>query len=148
MHDQTIADLDLGCLCLRRTASTCALFGRVDRFDTIVERMIAPEAWRTAPPSLPTAFLVDYGRLGLSRTGKPAGLHTLEVLSDALGLFRLGGAVGHGRLLGQLARVYDEKAYLCHVLAPVSILHGHATDDTLPMPATRRLLTSTARFFE
>jgi hypothetical protein len=33
-------------------------------------------------------------------------------------------------------------------LAPISILHGHAADDTLSMPASRRLLTRMARFFE
>src|SRR5215471_14711218 len=92
-HDQTIADFDLGYLRLRRTASPRALFGRVDRFDPIVERMIAPEARRAAPPSLPTAFVVADGRLGLSRTGKPAGFHTLAVRGDALGFLGLRGAV-------------------------------------------------------
>jgi hypothetical protein len=71
VYDQTIADLDLGCLRLRRTASPRALFGRADRFDPIVERMRAPAARRAAPPSLPTAFIVADGRLGIRRTSQP-----------------------------------------------------------------------------
>ena len=148
VHDQTIADLDLGCLGLRRTASTRPLFGGADRFHTIVERMIAPEARRAAPPSLPTAFIVGDGRLGVGRTGKPAGFHALDVLGDALGLFGLGGGVGRGRLLGQLAGVHDEKTELFHGESPVSVFHFHLADDTVPMPAAWRLLPGPARFFE
>jgi hypothetical protein len=36
-------------------------------------------------------------------TGKPAGFNALNVFCNTLDLFSLGGAVGHGRLLGQLA---------------------------------------------
>src|SRR4029450_1141698 len=100
-----------------------------------MEAMIPPEPWRAAPPSLPTAFIVGEGRLSLSCTSKPAGFHALDVLGDALGLFGLGGGVGRGRLLGQLAGVHDQTAYLGHVEAPIRVLHGHAADETLCMPA-------------
>ena len=93
-HDQTRAALDLGGLCLGRTASTCALCGHADRFDPIVERMIAPEERLAAPPALPPAFIVDDGRLGIRRTGKPASCHALDGLGNALGLFGLGSAIG------------------------------------------------------
>jgi hypothetical protein len=66
----------------------------------IVERMIAPGARRAAPPSLPTAFIVADGCLGVGCTGKPAGFHTLDVLGDTLGLFGLGGGIRRGCLLG------------------------------------------------
>ncbi len=148
VHDQAIADLDLGCLGLRRTASTRPLFGGTDRFHTIVESMIAPKAWLAAPPSLTTAFIVGDGRLGVGRTGKPSGFNALDVLCNALGLVGLGGGVGHGRLLGQLAGVHDEKTELFQSESPVSVFHFHLADDTVPVPASRRLLACPARFFE
>jgi hypothetical protein len=148
VHDQTIADLDLGCRRLRWTASTRPLCGRTDRFYTIVKRMIAPEARLAAPPSLPPAFIVGNGRLGISRTGKPAGFHALDVLGDALGLPGLGAAVGRSRLLGQLAGVHDEKPEFFHSESPVSVLYFHRTDDTVPMPVPWRLLPSPTRLFE
>ena len=110
--------------------------------------MIAPEARLAAPPSLPPAFIVGDGRLGVGRTGKPAGFHALDVLGDALGLFGLGGGIGHGRLLGQLAGVHDEKTERFHSEPPVSIFHFHLADDTVPVPAPWGLLPCPARFFE
>src|SRR5262250_493497 len=140
VHMEAIADLNLGGLGLRRTASPRPLFGGADCFHMIVENMVAPEARRAAPPSLPTACIIADGRLGIGRTGKPAGFHALDVLGDTLGFFGLGGGIRRGRLLGQLARVDDQKTDLCHVETPVRVLHWHATDDALPMPASRRLL--------
>ena len=100
LHDQALADLNLGALGLRRPASPRPLFGGADGFHLIVENMIAPEAGRAAPPSLPPACLVADGRLGVGCTGKPAGFHALDVLGDTLGLFGLSGGIRRGRLLG------------------------------------------------
>jgi hypothetical protein len=48
----------------------------------------------------------------------------------------------------RVINVYDDqKAYRCHIEAPVRILHWHTADDTLPMPAPRRLLPGAPRFF-
>ena len=99
-HDQAIADLNLGGLGLRRPAAPRPLFGGADGFHKIVEHKRAPGARCAAPPSLPTAFLVADGRLGVGRTGKPAGFHALDVLDDTLGLFGLGGGIRRGCLLG------------------------------------------------
>jgi hypothetical protein len=110
--------------------------------------MIAPEARRAAPPSLPSAFIVGDSRLSVGRTGKPSGFHALDVLGNALGLFGLGGAVGRGRLLGQLPGVHDEKPEVFYSKAPISVFHFHLPDDTVPVPASRRLLACTARLFE
>jgi hypothetical protein len=110
--------------------------------------MRAPEARRAAPPSLPTAFVVADGRLGGGCTGKPAGFHALDVLGDTLGLLGLGGGIRRGCWLGSLARVDDQQTALGHVETPVRVLHGHATDDALPLPASRRLLPGPSRFFE
>ena len=147
-HDQAIADLDLGCLRLRRTASTRPLFGGADRVHLLVESMIAPKARLAAPPSLPSACIVGDGCLSVGRTGKPSGFNALDVLGDAPGLFGLGGAVGRGRLLGQLAGVHDEKPEFFDSKAPISVFHCHRADDTVPVPASRRLLACPARFFE
>src|SRR5215813_6422129 len=147
-HDQAIADLHLGGLGLRRPAAPRPLFGSIDGFHMIVEPMIAPGTRRATPPSLPPACIVADGGLGVGGTGKPAGFHALDVLSNMLGLFGLGSGIRRGRLLGSLARVDDQKTDLCRVEMPVRVLHGHAPDDALPMPASRWLLTGPSRFFE
>ena len=100
VHTEAIADLNLGGLGLRRTASPRPLFGGADCFHMIVENMRAPEARRAAPPALPPAFLGAEGRLGVGLTGKPASFHALDVLGDTLGLLGLGGGMRRGRLLG------------------------------------------------
>jgi hypothetical protein len=104
--------------------------------------MMAPGVWPAAPLSLSTPFIVGHGRLRIGGTSKPPSFHALDVLGDALGLFGLGGGVGHGRLLGQLAGVHDEKPELFHSAVPVRVFHLHLADDTLSMPASRRLRTA------
>jgi hypothetical protein len=98
--------------------------------------------------ALPPAFIVGDGRLRVSSTGKPVGFHALDVLGKALGLFGLGGTVGHGCLLGQLAGVHNEKPDLFHRAAPVSVFHFHRADDTVPMPAPWGFLARPTRLFE
>jgi hypothetical protein len=148
MDDQAIADLDLGYLALRRTASTRPLCEGVDCDYTIVERVIALETRLAALPSLTTTFIVGDGRLGVGCTGKPTGFNTVDRLGDALGLFGLGGGVSYRRLLGQLAGVHDQKTALFQSAAPVSAFYFHLTDDTVPVPGAWRLLACPARFFE
>src|SRR5262249_36817000 len=99
VHDQPITHFDLGGLGLRRTASTRPLGGSADRHHAIVERMIAPQARLAAPSALPSTFIVRDGPLGVSRTGKPAGFHALDVLGNVLSLFGWSGGVGTGCLL-------------------------------------------------
>ena len=148
MHDEAIADLHLGGFRLRRTASTRPLFGRADRFHTIVERMRAPGTRRAAPPSLPPAFIVTDGRLRVRRPGTPSGFHALDVLGDTRGLFGLRRDVGPSCLLGSLAGVHNEKPEFFHRETPVSVFYCHRTDDTVSMPASRRLLARPTRFFK
>ena len=113
VHTEAIADLHLGGLGLRRTASPRPLFGGADGFHMIVENMIAPEARRAAPPSLPTACIIAAGRLGVGRTGKLAGFHAPDGLGETLGFLGLGRGIRHSALGGQLARVDHQEAYLC-----------------------------------
>jgi hypothetical protein len=110
--------------------------------------MIAPEPWLAAPPALTAALLVGDGRLGVSRTGKPAGCYALDGLGNALGLFGLGSAVGGGRLLGSLTGVYDEKTEGFHREAPLSVCHFDPAPNTAPMPAPGGFLPRPPRFFE
>src|SRR5688500_12229153 len=110
--------------------------------------MVTPRPWLAPTPPLATPFVLGHGRLRVGGTGIPLRFHVLDVLGDTLDFLGLGGGIRHRRLVGQLARVDDQKAYLCHVKVPVSILHWHAADDTLPMPASRQFLPGPTRFFE
>jgi len=133
---KTRADLDLGGLGLRRTASPRAFFGDLDGCDPLVPDMGAPRAWCTPTPPLAPPFVCCSGCLRGGGTGTPASCHTLAVLGDLCGLLGLRCSLRHRPLVGQLARVDDEKAELCLIEAPVSLLHGHRADDTLPVPAS------------
>jgi hypothetical protein len=118
----------------------------MDRFDLIVQDMMTPRPWLAPTPPLAAPLVLGNGRLRIGSPGKPAGFHVPDVLCDTLGFLRLGGSIRHSRLVGQLAGVHDQKAYLGHVEVPVSVLHWYATDDTLPMPASPWLLPGPTRF--
>ena len=81
-------------------------------------------------------------------TGTPAGGHALEGRGDTRGRWGWGGGRRRGRWRGSLARVDAQQPARCHVETPVRVLHGHATDDTWPMPAARRRLPGPARVCE
>ena len=91
---------------------------------------------------------VGNGLLRVGRTGKPPRIHELDVLGDTLGCLGLGGGIRHRCLVGQLARVDDEKAELGPIETPISVLHWHAADDTVPVPLPGRLLPCPAWLFE
>jgi hypothetical protein len=110
--------------------------------------MIAPQARLAAPSALPPTFLVRDGRLGVSRTGTPAGCHALDVLGHALSLCGLGGGVGTGCLLRSLAGGHDEKTERFDRELSISVFHCHGANDTRPVPVSRWLLPRTARWFE
>jgi hypothetical protein len=110
--------------------------------------MRAPQARLAAPSTLPLPFIVSDGRLGIRRTGKPAGFHALDVLGNALSLLSLGGGVGTGCLLSSLAGVHDEKTERFDREPSISVFHWHGANDTRPVPVSRWLLTRTARFCE
>jgi hypothetical protein len=148
VHDKARADLDLGRRGLRRTASTRPFFRDIDRFDPIVQDLVTPRPGRAPTPPLATPVVRGNGRLGGGGTGKPLRFHMLDVRGDTLGFLGLGGGICHCCLVGQLARVDDQQAELGHVEAPLRVFHGHAADDTLPMPLPWRLLPRPAWLFE
>ena len=147
-HAEAIADLNLGSLRLRRTAATSPRFRDTDRFYTIVQGMVTLRPGLAPTPPLASPFVLCNGGLRVGGTGKPAGFNALNVLCNTLDLFSLGGGVGHGRLLGQLAGVHNEKPEFFQRKSSVSVFYCHPTDHTLPVPAPRRLPTRTTRFFE
>jgi hypothetical protein len=147
-HDEAIVDLNWRPLGLRRTAAPGPFLGNTHSFHTRVEGMVAPGVRWAAPPSLPTAFIVGAGGLGGGGTGKPASFHAPDGLGETLGCLGWGRGIRHSGLVGQLAGVDDQEAYLCHGEASVSIFHVHVADDTGPVPASRRLLAGAARFVE
>jgi hypothetical protein len=110
--------------------------------------MVTPRPWLAPTPTLAPPFVLCNSRLCVGNTGKPPRFNVSDVLCDTLRFLGLGGGICHRRLVGQLARVDDQKAYLGHVEAPIRVLHGHAADDTLSMPAAWRLLPGPTRFFE
>ena len=122
-----------------------SVFEDTDRIDPIVQDMVPPRPRLTSTPPCPRP---SYSAMAASASAAQANRRAsmLDVLCDPLGFLGLGGGIRRRRLVGQLAGVDDQKAYVCHVEAPVRVLHGHAADDTVPMPATRRLLTSPPRF--
>ena len=84
MHDEAIADLNLGGLGLWRPAAPGPFLRDTDRVDAIMDGVIAPGVRRAASAALATAFIVGNGRLGVGRTDKPAGLNTPDVLGETL----------------------------------------------------------------
>src|SRR5215471_13100299 len=110
--------------------------------------MVTPRPWLASTPPLATPFVLGNGGLRGGGTSKPPRFSVLDVLGNTRGFLGLGGGIRRRRLVGQLAGVDDQKAYVRHVEAPVRVLHGHTADDALPMPASRRLLTGPPRFFE
>ena len=114
-HDQAraagpLGGLDRGGLGRRRPASTRPFLRDTDRYDPIVQDMVTPRPWRAPTPPLATPFVLGYGCLCVGSTGKPPRFHMLDVLCDTLSFLGLRGGICHRGLVGQLARVDDQKA--------------------------------------
>src|SRR5918997_3175666 len=110
--------------------------------------MVTPWPRLASTPPLATPFVLGNGHLCVGGTGKPLRFHALDMLCDTLGCLGLGSGICRRRLMGQLAGVDHQKAYLCQVEASVRVLHWHTADDTLPMPLPGRLLPRSAGLFE
>src|SRR5215510_13222110 len=145
---EAITDAVQGLFCLGGTASLRAFLPLCDRFYLVMEGMVTPGPRLAPTPPLATAFVLGNGGLRIGGTGKPAGFDTRDMLCDLRSFLRLGCGIRDRRLVGQLAGVDHQKAEFCHLEASVSIFHFHPTDDTLPIPASRRLLPGPTRFFE
>src|SRR4029450_10912503 len=104
--------------------------------------------WLAPTPTPAPPLVLCNSRLCVGNKSKPPRFKRSGVLCDTLRFLGLCGGICHRRLVGQLARVDDQKAYLGHIEAPIRVLHGHAADDTLSMPASWRLLPGPTRFFE
>jgi hypothetical protein len=104
--------------------------------------------WLAPTPPLAPPCVLCTSRLCVGNTGKPPHFTVSDGLCDTLRFLGLGRGICHRRLVGPLARVDAQKASLGHVEAPIRVLHGHAADDTLSMPASWRLLPGPPRFVE
>ena len=65
--------------------------------------MIPPSLRPAAALTWPAVLILRDRRFGIRLTGKPAGLHVLDVRNDGLGFLRLRSRRGLGLLLRQLA---------------------------------------------
>src|SRR5262245_26061405 len=135
-----VANLALGHLGLRRTASPRPLCGGGDGCHRLVERMLAPARWPAATLARPAACLVRDGRLSGGPPGTPTRCHTLDVLGDARGLLGVGGGGGGGCLRGYLPGGHHEATAGFPRESPLSVCHVHPTPDPGPMPAPWRVL--------
>ena len=145
-HPQASAALALQCRRLRRTASPRPLLRAIARCDLRGQARRTPRPWRAPTPPLATPGVRCHGRLRLGSPGTPPRGHGPDGLWDPASFLRWGGRRRHRRLVGPRAGVHDQPAALGHVEAPVRVLHGDATDDTVPLPAARWLLPGPTRF--
>src|SRR4029434_8141933 len=111
----------------------------------IADRMIPPWAWRAPSPSRPPHLILRDGGCGIRLTGKPPGVHLLDVRRDGFGFLRLRGGIGLRLLLGQLARMHHDKAPFLLGEQSRAILHLDPTEHTVAMPAARRLVLRPSR---
>ena len=91
-------------------------------------------------------LILRAGRFGISRTGKPARLHLLDVCTDRLRFLRLRSGIRLCLLRRELARMHHDKAEGLVRYPPFTVLHLHLSQHTLPMPAAWCFVLRPARF--
>src|SRR5919109_5039966 len=107
--------------------------------------MIPPRLGPAASAALPPGLILRDGRFGIRLTGKPAGLHMLEVLHDCGGFLRLRSGLRLGLLRREWARMPHDKAEGLVRYPLFAILHLHLSEHTLPMPAAWGFVLRPAR---
>src|SRR5262245_52258446 len=108
--------------------------------------MIPPGLGPAASSALPPVLILCDGRCGIRLTGKPAGLHLLDVRNDCGGFLRLRSGRRLGWLLRELARMHHDKAEGLVSDPPFTVLHLHLSEHTWPMPAAWCFVLHPARF--
>jgi hypothetical protein len=111
----------------------------------IADRMIPPWARRAPSPSRASPLILRDGGFGIRLTGKPPGLHLLDVRCDGFGFLRLRGGIGLRLLLRQLARMHHDKAQFLLGDPSRALLHLDPAEYTVSMPAARRLVLRPSR---
>jgi hypothetical protein len=107
--------------------------------------MIPPWTWRAPAPSRAPALLLRDGGFGIRLTGKPPGLHLLDVRRDCFGFLRLRSGIGLCLLLCQLARMHHDKAEFLLGDPSCALLHLDPAEHTVSMPAARCLVLRPSR---
>jgi hypothetical protein len=110
--------------------------------------MIPPGAWAAASLSLSLALILRDGGFGIRLTGKPPGLHVLDVRRDGVSFLGLRGGIGLRVLLRQLARMHHHKAERFERDPSVALLDLHLPDHTLSMPTPRGLILRPPRLLQ
>src|SRR4030095_7409554 len=78
--------------------------------DTIAYRMIPPRVWTATATARLVGLILRHGRYGIRFTGKPAGVHPLDVVGEGFSFLLLSAGIRLRVLLGQLAGMHHEKA--------------------------------------
>ena len=108
--------------------------------DVIADGMIPPSlGLAAAPPRSPVLILRD-GRGSISFTGKPAGLHVLDMLNDRLSFLRLRSRIGLDLLLRQLTGMDDDKAPFLRGNSSIAVLDLDLAHHATAMPTTGLLV--------
>ena len=97
--------------------------------------MIPPGLGPAASSALPPVLILCDGRRGIRLTGKPAGLHMLDVRNDCGGFLRWRSGIRLCLLLRELARMHHDTAEGLVRSPPCTVLHLHLSQHPLPMPA-------------
>src|SRR5262249_5285539 len=77
--------------------------------DTIADGMIPPRMWTAPATARLVVFILRNSRCGIRLTGKPAGVHALDAVSEGLSFLCLGAGIRLRVLLSQLAGMHHEK---------------------------------------
>src|SRR5262245_18364094 len=110
--------------------------------------MRPPRAWMAASLSLSPALILRDSRCGLRLTGKPPGLHVLDVRRAGCGFLGLRGGIGLRLLLRPLARMHHHKAERFECDPSVALLDLHLPDPPLSMPTPRGLVLRPPRLLQ
>src|SRR4029453_998665 len=146
--DEVIARLHRGWPGLRGPSPPHAAPAAGVGYDAIADRMIPPGLGTAASPARPPVLILRDRRFGIRRTGKPASLHALHVLCNSSSFLLLGGGIGLGLLLRQLARMHHHKAERFERYSSVAVLNLHLPAHTLSMPAARRFILGPPRLLQ
>jgi hypothetical protein len=140
LNDQAIAWLRRWRVRLGGTSPTSASRAACICDAALASGVIPPKAWATPSWSLPAGLIRRDRSFGIGETSKPPGLHVLPMVCDRCGCLRLGDGLGLGWLLRQWTRRHPDNAHRFLSDPPLTVLHLYQPPDTLPMPASGRLV--------
>jgi hypothetical protein len=109
--------------------------------------MLPPRVWTATATARLLVLLLRDGRCGIHFTGKPAGVHPLDMVGEDLSFLRLGAGIRLCVLLGQLARMHHEKAPFLLRHPPITVLDLYGAEHAVAMPLAACFVLGTPRLF-